>query len=66
MVTFKGRWDKLYHIQYTLLSNVRQLPILFFLETHTRKREISSNTKTDRNSTQLISTDRKNHIWEQL
>ena len=41
MVTFKGGWDKLYYTQHTLLSNVRQLPILsfsffsFFLETNT-------------------------------
>ena len=39
MVTFKGEWDKLYYTQHTLLSNVRQLPILFFFEkqTHTHK-----------------------------
>ena len=43
MVTFKGEWGKLYYTQYTLLSNVGQLPILFFLETnkhtHTHKGE---------------------------
>ena len=27
---FKGRWTKLYYTQHTLLSNVRQLPILIF------------------------------------
>ena len=27
MVTFKGWCDKLYYMQHTLLSNVRQLPI---------------------------------------
>ena len=30
MVTFKGGRGKLYYIQYTLLSNVGQLSILFF------------------------------------
>ena len=36
MVTFKGWCDKLYYIQHTLLSNVRQLSILFFeKQTHT-------------------------------
>ena len=38
MVTFKGGRGKLYYIQYTLLSNVGQLSILFFfffLETNT-------------------------------
>ena len=30
MVTSKGGWGKLYYTQYTLLSNVGQLPILFF------------------------------------
>ena len=41
MVTFKGGWDKLYYTQHTLLSNVRQLPILFFFEkqTHIQGRE---------------------------
>ena len=45
MVTFKGGWDKLYYIQHTLLSNVGQLPILFFFlfsfykQTHTHKNE---------------------------
>ena len=50
MVTFKGGCDKLYYTQHTLLSNVGQLPILFFLfwrnkHTHTREREMSFNTK---------------------
>ena len=36
MITFKGGWGKLYYTQHTLLSNVRQLPILFFeKQTHT-------------------------------
>ena len=40
MVTFKGVWGKLYYTQHTLLSNVGQLPILFFFfffekQTHT-------------------------------
>ena len=42
MVTFKGGWDKLYYTQHTLLSNVGQLPILFFekqTHTHTREKE---------------------------
>ena len=42
MVTFKGGWGKLYYTQYTLLSNVGQLPILFFekqTHRHTRERE---------------------------
>ena len=44
MVTFKGEWGKLCYTQYTLLSNVRQLPILFFekqthTHTHTQGRE---------------------------
>ena len=30
MVTFKGGCDKLYYTQHILLSNVGQLPILFF------------------------------------
>ena len=30
MVTFKGEWDKLYYTQHIILSNVKQLPILFF------------------------------------
>ena len=30
MVTFKEGWDKLYYTQYTLLSNVGQLPFFFF------------------------------------
>ena len=40
MVTFKGGWGKLYYIQYTLLSNVGQLPF-FFLEkqAHTQGKE---------------------------
>ena len=32
MVTFKERWCKLYYIQHTLLSNIGQLPILFWGE----------------------------------
>ena len=56
MVTFKGGWGKLYHTQHTFLSNVRQLPTLFFeKQTHTRvhirEREMSSNIKTHHNST---------------
>ena len=44
MVTFKGGWGKLYYTQHTLLSNIRQLPILFFLiknhtHIHTHKEE---------------------------
>ena len=40
MVTFKGGWSKLYYTQHTLLSNVGQLPILFFeKQTHTHKGE---------------------------
>ena len=41
MVSFKEGWGKLYHTQHTLLSNVGQLSILFFLETntHTHKGE---------------------------
>ena len=35
MVTFKVGWGKLYYTQHTLLSNVGQLPIPFFLETNT-------------------------------
>ena len=37
MVTFKEGWGKLYYTQHTLLSNIRQLPIIFFFdkETHT-------------------------------
>ena len=35
MVTFKGGCVKQYYTQYTLLSNMRQLPILFFRETNT-------------------------------
>ena len=39
MTTFKGKMDKLYYTQHTLLSNVRQLPSFLtpFLEkkTHT-------------------------------
>ena len=31
MVTFKGGWDKLYFTQHTLLSNVGQVPILFYV-----------------------------------
>ena len=40
MVTFKGGRDKLYYTQHMLLSNVRQLPILFFSNkyTHTQGR----------------------------
>ena len=40
MTTFKGGWDKLYFTQHTLLSNVGQLPILFFFkkQTHTQGR----------------------------
>ena len=34
METFKGGWGKLYYTQYTLLSNVGQLPF-YFLETNT-------------------------------
>ena len=59
MVTFKGGWGKLYYTQYTLLSNVRQLPILFFekqththTHTHTRERKRGFNTKAHHNSTQ--------------
>ena len=43
MVTFKGGWGKLYYTQHTLLSNVGQLPIIFFFffekQTHTHKGE---------------------------
>ena len=35
MVTFKRGWGKLYYTQHTLLNNMGQLPILFFLETNT-------------------------------
>ena len=56
MVTFKGGCVKQYYTQYTLLSNMRQLPILFFRETnthtHKRERENGSNTKEHHNSTQ--------------
>ena len=57
MVTFKGGWGKLYYTQHTLLSNVGQLPILFFekqthTHTHKRERERGFNTKTHHNSTQ--------------
>ena len=56
MITFKEWCDKLYYTQHTLLSNVKQLPILFFGETnthtYTRERERGSNTKTQHNSTQ--------------
>ena len=41
MVTFKGECGKLYYTQHTLLSNVGQLPILFFFRnkhTHTQGR----------------------------
>ena len=43
MVTFKGGWSKLYYTQHTLLSNTRQLRILFFekqTQTHTQKGEV--------------------------
>ena len=45
MVTFKGGWSKLYYTQHTLLSNMRQLRILFFekqthADTHTQKGEV--------------------------
>ena len=41
MVIFKRVWDKLYYTQYTLLSNVGQLPIFFLRNkhTHTQKGE---------------------------
>ena len=41
MVTFKGRWSKLYYTQHTLLSNVGQLPFFFFFlrNKHTHKGE---------------------------
>ena len=39
MITFKGEWGKLYYTQHTLLSNVRQLPILFLRNKHTHERE---------------------------
>ena len=55
MVTFKGGWDKLYYTQHTLLSNVGQLPIIFFekqTHTHTQERERGSNTKAHHNFTQ--------------
>ena len=39
MVIFKRMWDKLYYTQYTLLSNVGQLPTFFFLETNTHKKK---------------------------
>ena len=47
MVTFKGGCDKLYYTKHTFLSNVGQLPILFFFfekqtHTHTEEREMSS------------------------
>ena len=40
MLTFKEGCNKLYYTQHTLLSNVGQLPILFFFEkqTHTHIR----------------------------
>ena len=39
IVTFKGGCGKLYYTQHTLLSNVGQLPILFFeKQTHTQER----------------------------
>ena len=51
MITFKGRWGKLYYTLHTLLSNVGQLPFLFFLRnkhthTHTRERKRGFNTGT--------------------
>ena len=46
MVTFKGWCDKLYYMQHTLLSNVRQLPIslslmcvCLFLQKKKKKKE---------------------------
>ena len=45
MVTFKEKRGKLYYTQHTLLSNVGQLPILFFekqTHTYTRKRKMGS------------------------
>ena len=54
MVTFKEGWGKLYYTQHILLSNVGQLPILFFekqthTHTHIKEREMSSNTKVHNN-----------------
>ena len=51
---------KLYYTQYTLLSNMRQLPFFFFFEkqthththTHTEERERDFNTNAYHNSTQ--------------
>ena len=59
MITFKGEWGKLYYTQHTLLSNVGQLPILFFffekqIHTHIRERKKGSNTKTHHNSIQKL------------
>ena len=63
IVTFKEGWGKLYYTQHTLLSNVGQLPILFFsfsffekqththTHTHARERKKVSNTKTHQNFT---------------
>ena len=54
MVTFKGEWGKLYYTQYTLLSNVGQLPILFFLrnkQTHTHTQGRGKRILTQRHTT---------------
>ena len=57
MVIFKGRWGKLYYIQHTHLSNIRQLLILFLINKHIhtkeREKERDSNTKTRHKSTQM-------------
>ena len=52
MITFKGGWGKLYYTQHTLLSNVGQLPILFFeKQTHTHTKGRGKGVLTQRHTT---------------
>ena len=61
MITFKGGWSKLYYTQHTLLSNMGQLPILFFFffdkQTHTHTERRGKGVLTQRHTT----TPLKNH-----
>ena len=51
MVTFKGRQGKLYYTQHTLLSNMGQLPVLFFFLRNKHRQERGKGILTQKYTT---------------
>ena len=57
MITFKEGCGKLYYVQYTFLSNVRQLSFFLETNTHTHTQGIWKEVLTKRHTIILL----KNH-----